>query len=110
MSVAERDWSRGGPDGAGACYMPHCSRPTPGEKTMELCELHYAIWDADSDGCEAHSAATELLPPMIRLAEVMGNVYLEEELKALQVRALDYSERRYLDYHMLHIEDKMDLD
>jgi hypothetical protein len=89
--------------------MPHCERPAS-ETHDRLCGLHAAIWDADADGCEAHSAATELLPPMIKLAEVFGNVFLEEGLRELQVRALDYSERRYLDYEMLHIEDRMDLD
>ncbi len=92
------------------CDHPRCDRPALGEGTFEFCAIHEAIWEADSDGCEAHAAAEELLPPMIRLAEVFGNRYLEEELKNLQTRALDYSERRYLDYEMLHIEDRMDLD
>lgn len=92
------------------CDFPHCSRPVSGEETFSYCELHEAIWQADSDGCEAHAAAVELLPPMVRLAEVFGNRFLEEGLKELQVRAFDYSERRYLDYEMLHLEDKMDLD
>lgn len=106
MSVAEREYFRGGRK---ECMFPDCDRPVY-EEGGYMCERHEAIWQADSDGCEAHAAAEELLPPMIRLAEVMGNVYLEDELKALRLRARDYSERRYLDYHMLHAEDKMDLD
>ncbi len=92
------------------CMMPHCSRPAVESHGEKLCRLHAAIWDADADGCEAHSAAVELLPPMIRLAEVFGNSFLESGLKELRLRALDYSVRRYLDYEMLHIEDRMDLD
>lgn len=108
MSVSERDYS-GGAGERKECMFAHCSRPVC-ERGQYMCELHEAIWEADSEGCEAHSAATELLPPMIKLAGVFGNDFLEAGLKGLQVRALDYSERRYLDYEMLHIEDGMDLD
>lgn len=108
MGIVERDYFRDGE--TRECYMPRCSRPVSGDDTFELCELHEAIWEADSDGCEAHAAAVELLPPMLWLTEVMGNRWLEKELKDLQIRAHDYSERRYLDYELLRLEDKMDLD
>jgi hypothetical protein len=109
MSVAERDYSRGGPEKA-ECMMPRCTRPRREEDSVGLCELHHAIWDADADGAEAHCAAVELLPPMIALAESFGNDFLERGLKELQVKAFDYSERRYLDYEMLHHEDEVNLD
>jgi hypothetical protein len=47
---------------------------------------------------------------MIALAESFGNDFLGRGLKELQVKAFDYSERRYLDYEMLHHEDEVNLD
>lgn len=104
MSVSERDYSKGERK---ECMFPHCSRPVC-ERGEYMCELHEAISEADFDGCEAHSAAEEFLPSFIRLAEVAGNHYLEAELKELRRRAHDYSELRYMDYEMLHIEDRME--
>jgi hypothetical protein len=92
------------------CSFPSCRRPREDGCRNEMCSLHDAIWQADSDSCEAAAAAEELLPPMIRLAEVYGNPFLEKGLRELQVQAYDYSERRSLDYDMLHLEDRMDLD
>lgn len=93
------------------CDFPNCTREADDgdAPVMNWCALHKQINEYDCDYTEAITAANDLIPALIRLAEQgMCNDYLTLILRDLRVRAYDDAARYKLGWELSWAELDMD--
>ena len=92
------------------CDFPNCTREAEDDgPAMNWCWLHKQINEYDCDFTEAITAANDLIPALIRLAEQgMCNDYLVTILRDLRVRAYDDAARYKLGYELSWAELEID--